>query len=599
MQPPQLARFTDGDGGASLRGDLLVARDQRGIDALRDARPLPPEVGERLIRGLLALVAVADTGLDLARHLGGLLAGALERGAGRLDRLHRLEHCRLGLGDLLLGGVDLGQQRRVGLVGLHLVGLALEPGHLGFAVGDARLLAALLLLGLLQGGLRRLHRGLALAALGGQGLARGGQGRLLALALGDLEIEAHELEKCGNRGVHGGPRQRGRAGGPGRVHPRDGPGEVRYPSRVQVPLVDLRAAFEPIEERVFAEWRSVLEGMQLFQGPHLTALESEFATYVGAEHGLALSNGTDALFAALRACGVGPGDEVIAPSHTFFATIEAIAHCGATPVLADVEPDTLTLDPGAVADLVGERTRAIVPVHLYGQAADMDPLLALARERGLRVVEDAAQAHGARYKGRPCGSLGDAASFSFYFTKNLGGVGEGGFVATGDAEVAERVSLLRHHGHRSKFEHAIIGHNLRMDELHAVVLRAKLERLDEGQRTPPRRRRPLRRPLRGRSGAGAGASRSQRARLPLLAIRVDDRDGLVAFLAERGVGTGIHYKTPGHLQPAMQTLAHRTGKLENTEQACREICSLPMYPELRDEQIEYVAEQGLEFVRRQ
>ena len=367
---------------------------------------------------------------------------------------------------------------------------------------------------------------------------------------------------------------------------------------MQVPLVDLRAAFEPIEERVFSEWRNALEGMQLFQGPHLTAFEGEFAAYVGAEHGLALSNGTDALFAALRACGVGPGDEVIAPSHTFFATIEAIVHCGATPVLADVEADTLTLDPGAVAELLSERTRAIVPVHLYGQAADMDPLLEIARERGLRVVEDAAQAHGARYKGRPCGSLGDAASFSFYFTKNLGGVGEGGFVSTNDAEVAERVSLLRHHGHRSKFEHAVIGHNLRMDELHAVVLRAKLERLDEAN--------DRRRAVAARYDAlFEGAP----VRVPVrrahndhvyhcYTIRVDDRDGLVAHLAERGVGSGIHYKNPAHLQPAMQTIAYRAGKLENTERACREICSIPMYPELGEEQIAYVAEQVLDFVER-
>jgi len=366
---------------------------------------------------------------------------------------------------------------------------------------------------------------------------------------------------------------------------------------MQVPLVDLRAAFEPIEEQVFGEWRKALEGMQLFQGPNLQAFEREFADYVGAAHGLAVSNGTDALFAALRSCGVGPGDEVIAPSHTFFATLEAIVHCGATPVLADVEADTLTLDPGAVAELVGPRTRAIVPVHLYGQAADMDPLLAIAREGGLKVVEDAAQAHGARYKGRPCGSLGDAASFSFYFTKNLGGVGEGGFVSTNDAAVAEAANLLRHHGHASKFEHTIIGHNLRMDELHAVVLRAKLARLDEAN-------------ARRRAAAARYDALFEGApvRVPVrrehnehvyhcYAVRVEDRDGLVAHLNANGVGTGIHYKTPGHLQPAMQTVSHRAGKLDATERACREICSLPMFPELRDEQIEYVAEQVLAFVK--
>ena len=367
---------------------------------------------------------------------------------------------------------------------------------------------------------------------------------------------------------------------------------------MQVPLVDLRAAFAPVEEEVFRAWRGALEGMQLFQGPNLTAFEREFADYLGAAHGLAVSNGTDALFAALRACGVGPGDEVIAPSHTFFATVEAIVHAGATPVLADVEPDTLTLDPGAVADLIGERTKAIVPVHLYGQAADMDPLLELARERGLRVVEDAAQAHGARYKGRRCGSLGDAASFSFYFTKNLGGVGEGGFVSTDDPEVARNVELLRHHGHASKFEHVQVGHNLRMDELQAVVLRAKLARLESANAG------------RRRAAARYDALLEDAAvRLPVrrehnehvyhcYAIRARDRDGLVAYLGEHGVGTGIHYKTPVHLQPALQSVPHRTGKLEHTELACRELCSLPMYPELSDEQLEYVAARVREFVGR-
>src|SRR5262249_39044573 len=230
-----------------------------------------------------------------------------------------------------------------------------------------------------------------------------------------------------------------RGAGAGRISSGAGDGS---PAAMNVPLVDLRAAFEPVKERVFREFGAILDGMQLFHGPNTAAFEQEFAAYCGAAHGLALSNGTHALFAALVACGVGPGDEVIAPAHTFFATIEAIVHAGAVPVLADVERDTFTLDPAAARALVTDRTRAIVPVHLYGQAADMDPLLELARERGLRVVEDAAQAHGARYRGRKVGSLGDAAAFSFYFTKNLGAVGEGGFVTTNDAKVAEHVRLL-------------------------------------------------------------------------------------------------------------------------------------------------------------
>jgi len=365
---------------------------------------------------------------------------------------------------------------------------------------------------------------------------------------------------------------------------------------MKVPLVDLHAAFLPVKDQVFREFERILEGMQLFQGPNAVAFEEEFAGYCGAPHGMGVGNGTDAVFAALVACGVGPGDEVIAPAHTFFATLEAIVHTGATPVLVDVEPGTLTLDPEAAREAVTDATRAILPVHLYGQAADMDPLLALAAEHGLRVVEDAAQAHGARYKGRRCGSLGDAAAFSFYFTKNLGAVGEGGFVTARDPEVAEKVRLLRHHGHVSKFEHAVVGYNLRLDELQAAVLRAKLPRLDEAN---ARRR--------------AWAARYDElfagspVRIPtcregnehvyhVYAARVPLRDELALRLAERGVGTGIHYKVPGHLQPALKHHPHRAHAMDHTVEACRELISLPMYPELTDEQVRYVAEQVLEFL---
>jgi len=365
---------------------------------------------------------------------------------------------------------------------------------------------------------------------------------------------------------------------------------------MNVPLVDLRAAFAPVKEQVFRDFESILDGMQLFHGPHTQALEAEFAAYCGAEHGLAVSNGTDALFAALLACGIGPGDEVIAPAHTFFATIEAIVHTGATPVLADVEPDTLTIDPGAVRSLLTDRTRAIVPVHLYGQCADMDPLLEIARERGLRVVEDAAQAHGAKYKGRTAGSLGDAASFSFYFTKNLGGVGEGGFVTTSDAQLAEQVRLLRHHGHVSKFEHAIVGYNLRLDELQAAVLRAKLPGLDAGN---DRRRAHAAHYARLFSGSAVQVPVCRPGNehvYHVYALRAPRRDELADHLAQRGVGTGIHYKNPGHLQPALRSVPHRAGDMKVTIEACRELISLPMYPQLSAEQIEYVAAQVLEFV---
>jgi len=365
---------------------------------------------------------------------------------------------------------------------------------------------------------------------------------------------------------------------------------------MNVPLVDLRAAFEPVKEQVLREFAAILDGMQLFHGPHTAAFEEEFAAYCGAAHGLALSNGTDALFAALLACGVGPGDEVIAPAHTFFATIEAIVHTGAVPVLADVDRESLTIDPAAARALVTDRTRAVVPVHLYGQAADMDPLLELARERGLRVVEDAAQAHGARYRGRKVVSLGDAAAFSFYFTKNLGAVGEGGFVTTNDAKVAEHVRLLRHHGHVSKYEHAIVGYNLRIDELQAAVLRAKLPGLDAGN---ARRRAHAAHYARLFAGSAVQVPVCRPGNEHVYhayAVRAPRRDALAEHLAQRGVGTGIHYKTPGHLQPALRHHPHRAGDMKVTTSACRELISLPMYPQLTAEQIEYVAANALEFV---
>ncbi len=359
---------------------------------------------------------------------------------------------------------------------------------------------------------------------------------------------------------------------------------------MRVPLVDLRAAWVPVQDAVTRGWAASLETMQLTLGPETAAFEGEFAAYSGAAHGVAVSNGTDALFAALRACGIGPGDEVIAPALTFFATVEAIVHAGAVPVLVDVEEDTLTLDPAAAARAITPATRAIMPVHLHGHPADMDPLLALARTHGLRLVEDCAQAHGARYRGRRCGSLGDAGGFSFYVTKNLGALGEGGFVTTQDAAVAEHVRLLRHHGHVSKHEHRIVGHNLRLDELQAIVLRAKLPRLDAGNT----RRRAIAARYRERlAGCGVRLPADRAGCEPVhhvFALRTKERDRLQAYLEAAGIGTGIHYKAPAHRQPALAAHPHRVHDMRVTDAACAELLSIPMYPELSDDQVDYVAD---------
>jgi len=366
---------------------------------------------------------------------------------------------------------------------------------------------------------------------------------------------------------------------------------------MEVPLVDLKAAFAPIRDEVMREFANILDRMQLMLGPNTEAFESEFTAYCGAPAGVAVSNGTDALYAALVACGIGPGDEVIAPSHTFFATIEAIFHTGATPVLVDVENDTLTMDPDAARAAVTGATRAIVPVHLYGHPAEMDPIVELAREHGLRVVEDAAQAHGALYRDRRCGNLGDAASFSFYFTKNLGAVGEAGFVTTRDPAVAERVRLLRHHGHTSKFEHAIVGHNFRMDELQAAFLRIRLRNLD---RALDRRRANAALYTKLFEDTGVATLRARPDTTPahhLFPVRIPDRDGLIAYLSEWGIGTGIHYPIPAHRQRALEGRNYRCHSMTVTEAAVDEIVSLPMYPELTEDQIHYVAQRVIEFSR--
>ncbi len=364
----------------------------------------------------------------------------------------------------------------------------------------------------------------------------------------------------------------------------------------RVPFVDLRASLEPIRAELMGEIERILDGMELLLGPRQRAFEEEFARYCEAPHGVAVSSGTDALVAGLLACGLGPGDEVICPSHTFFATVEAVLHTGAVPVLVDVEPDTLTLDPAAVRAALTSRTRALLPVHLYGHPADMDPLLEIAAQHELRVVEDAAQAHGARYRGRRCGSLGDAACFSFYVAKSLGALGEAGFVATRDPDVAQRVRLLRDHGRVSRFEHAVLGANRRMDEIQAAVLRLKLPHLDRGN---ARRREIAERYRKLLDGLPLAFPTRREGCEPVhqvFPVRLAHRDGLREHLTRAGIGSGIHYPLPAHRQPALRGRPHRCGPTPETERACAELLSLPVYPELRDEQVQLVADEVRRFL---
>ena len=334
-------------------------------------------------------------------------------------------------------------------------------------------------------------------------------------------------------------------------------------------------------------------------GEEVAAFEREFAAWLGVERVVGVGSGTDAIHLALRAVGVEPGDEVITAANTCVPTVAGICAAGARPVPADVDAGTLTLDPASVEGAITRRTRAIVPVHLYGHPCDMDGLMAVARVHDLRVVEDCAQAHGALYKGRKCGTFGDAAAFSFYPTKNLGCFGDGGAVATNNPEVAERLRKLRNYGERERYVHDSAGFNSRLDELQAAVLRAKLPQLDawtEDRRVRAARYDELLRSLPVRLPAEADGARHC---YHLYAIRHTLRDALQRHLKDAGIGTLLHYPLPIHRQPAYRHLGYEEGAFPVAEGACGEVLSLPLYPELPMVSVERVAEAIVAFFARQ
>jgi dTDP-4-amino-4,6-dideoxygalactose transaminase len=298
----------------------------------------------------------------------------------------------------------------------------------------------------------------------------------------------------------------------------------------------------------------------------------------------------------VMACEVRPGDEVITTSHTFIATAEAIALTGAKPVFVDIDPQTYTMDVSQIEAQITPQTRAIIPVHLYGQSADMDPIVELAEQRGIRVIEDACQAHGARYKGRRTGGLGHVAAYSFYFSKNLGAYGEGGMVTTRDGELAQKLRMLRDHGSPERYHHELVGLNGRLDEIQAAVLRVKLPHLDDWNAQRRANAMHYTELLAGIEEAMAPAIAPYAEHVfHLYVVRVPQRDALLAHLRERGVGAGIHYPVPCHLQPAFRELGYAPGDLPVTERIAGEIVSLPMYAELTAEQRVYVADAIREF----
>lgn len=358
---------------------------------------------------------------------------------------------------------------------------------------------------------------------------------------------------------------------------------------LRVPLVDLRSQMLPLRDEILRAIAGVLDSTQMFLGPNTYAFEDEFAAYCGTNFAIGVGNGTDALTLSLRASGIGAGDEVITVANTFIATVEAIQQVGAHPVFVDIDPISQTIAVDRIEACISPRTRAIIPVHLYGRLADMDLIMAIARRHGLVVIEDACQAHGAiDQHRRRAGSLGDLGCFSFYYSKNLGAYGEAGAITTSNPELARRLRLLRSHGEDTRYHHEVLGVNSRLDEIQAAVLRIKLRRLDERNSLRIQHARTYDRLLADSDVQRPELVCSGAHVYHLYVIRSARRDALRQALDEIGISTGIHYPIPLHLQPACRALQAGQSELPITERVAMEILSLPMYPELTDSHIEAV-----------
>ncbi len=366
---------------------------------------------------------------------------------------------------------------------------------------------------------------------------------------------------------------------------------------MKIPFLDLKVQYKQIQDEVLPMITKSMANGAFVGGPQVAGFEEEFARFCETSYCIGVSSGTDALRFALMAVGVGPGDEVITVPNTFIATTEAVSQVGATPVFVDIYPDTYDIDVSKVEEKITSKTKAIIPVHMYGQPADMDQVLKIAKKNDIDVIEDACQAHGALYKDRKAGSLGTAGCFSFYPGKNLGAYGEGGAVVTNDEEIADKIRVIRDHGQAKKYYHDMEGYNGRLDAIQAGVLRIKLKRLSDWNNA------------RRKNAACYNEFLSvlPAAKIPteaefaesvyhLYVILVDDRDGLQKHLSEKGVATGLHYPLPLHLQKAYDHLGYKKGDFPVTEDVAERLLSLPMFPELTREQIEYVATSINEFL---
>lgn len=357
-----------------------------------------------------------------------------------------------------------------------------------------------------------------------------------------------------------------------------------------IPFLDIKAQYQSIKGEIDAAVLGVLASGQYVLGDEVAHFEQEFADYCNVKHAIAVNTGTSALHLALLAAGVGPGDEVITVPFTFVATVSAICYTGARPVFVDVEPVTLTMDPAEVEAKITPRTKAIVPVHLYGQMADMDAIKALAERHGIPVIEDACQAHGAQYKGHRAGSIGLSGCFSFYPGKNLGACGEGGMVVTNDDDQAKTMRMLRDWGQEQRYHHLLKGFNYRMDAIQGAILRVKLRHLEawtEARRTHARRYSSL---LAGSTVLTTPVEAADRRHVyHVYAIRSRDRDGLQRLLSAEGIPSGLHYPIPVHLQKAHADLGYQAGDFPVSEAAAREVLSLPIYPEMPVRHVDQVA----------
>ncbi|WML46855.1 DegT/DnrJ/EryC1/StrS family aminotransferase [Neobacillus sp. PS3-34] len=367
---------------------------------------------------------------------------------------------------------------------------------------------------------------------------------------------------------------------------------------MKVPMLDLSEQYQGLRSEVLEVLDQVMSSSQFILGSNVKKLEQDVAKFSNVAHGIGCGNGSDAIHIALQALEIGPGDEVITTAFTFFATGGAIVRAGATPVYVDIDPVTFNIDPAKVEEAITEKTKAILPVHLYGQMADMEKLAEIAKKHNLAIVEDAAQAIGAKQNGKSVGEMGSAATYSFFPTKNLGAYGDGGMIVTNDDQVAEKCSVIRVHGSKPKYYHHVLGYNSRLDELQAAVLNVKFPHLVEWSELRRQKAENYTHLLNERLGDSVVTPVEKEGNYHVFhqyTIRVEKRDELQQYLKEQGVATMIYYPLPLHVQPVFQNLGYKEGDLPITEKAAKEALSLPMFPELKTEQQEYVVAKIAEF----